>query len=339
MRKNIFKLYTYLMRRGLYAEAYSALTLSKLAATDPVATNKTERDSIEGNYFDESDKDLANYREKIWKLYFDDIYRVHFEKDKRKLIKEDRNLPEDQRRSEETIDELALENVKKRTSKAADKAIKSHSEFLSHLMTLEPSPEGIIVAPGSGFAHEQVISPDLNWSGLEYQKNLVDMANQRNKQMGVPSRSKQWSLLKEETPGSPVGEDWQGKVNKLRSDDGRVEAVYAKHACGGITDGAMFDAVNNDVPKIFLATCCAHRYTELSWRVLSPKDDSGRQLSYDEYEEIAKRSKRQDYLGEEAVEMIDDWREKYLEDNGYSVERGITSFGPFIKAKKLKTNS
>lgn len=339
MNKDIIKLYQFLIDRKLYISACQVSNLLKSAATDPVATNKTDKSSIQGGYFEKEDVDVERYNQKIWGLYFDDIYKVHYEKDKKKLLAENRKLPPEQQASEDEISELALESVKRRTTKTANKAIESHSTFVEELMRLKPSPEGLVVSPASGFAHEQIVAPDLNWKGLEYQQNLVDMANQRNQQMSLPTRSDQWSLLNLERPDDPIGEDWADRINTIKTDDGEIEAIYAKHACGGLTDGAMFDAIKKDVPKIFLATCCAHRYTQLSWRILEPTDEAGNPLSFEEYNRVAKTSKRQDERGEAACELIDDWRQKYLEDNGYIVDRGTTNFGPFIRAKRPEGNS
>ena len=51
------------------------------------------------------------------------------------------------------------------------------------------------------------------------------------------------------------------------------------------------DAANKGIKKMLLATCCANRYTELSWKILQPKDALGTPLTFKEYEEIAKKSK------------------------------------------------
>lgn len=327
MINKIVKLHKYLFDEKHYMQACQVADLIKSAAADPVATNKTKRNQIPDEHFSPEDIDPDKYREKVWGLYFRDIYDVHYDRYVKLFKKKNPDA------SEEEIEQMALDKVNELTHKAANKAISSHQAFLNELRVLEPTEDEVIVSPGSGFAHEQVVGSPLRFSGLEYQQALVDMANQRNEQLGIPSRSTQWSFLKDFEPGSgPIGDDWESKINTIEGDS---NVIYAKHACGGLTDGVVYDAVRRGVKKIFLATCCAYRYTDVSHKVLRPKDETGRLLSFDEYKAIAKDSRKQGEVGKAACNQIDDWRQQYLEENGYRVDRGETEFGPFIRAIKI----
>jgi hypothetical protein len=329
MNKKLINLYLYLHKNGYMAESYNLIEIIKIAARqlDHVATNRTESSELPEGHFGIEDVDPEKYREKLWPLFHKDIHHAHFKRLKDKYEREGFG--------EEDAVNLAEEQIKEMTTKAANKSVDSHMSFIPELMSLDPDPNIPIVSPGSGFAHEQAITPDLKWRGLEYQQNLVDMANERNKQLENPSESEQWSVLHDVAPGGKLGDEWQSKIKTIMGEDGRVDTVYAKHACGGLTDGVIYDAVKNNVPKLMLATCCAMRYPEISWRVLEPKDNEGKDLTLSQYEDIAKESKRPGSRGENACSLIDSWRKEYLEENGYKVERGETKFGPYIKAIKL----
>jgi len=328
INQRLLSLYLYLHKEGYLNESHILRDIIKFAAKklDHVATNKTNRTHLPEYHFVAEDVDPERYRKKLLPLYHKDIYGHHFERLKKKYVKEGFEEEEAARLAEEQIDRM--------TSKAADKAVNSHISFLDELKSLNPDPNLPIVSPGSGFAHEQAIAPELKWRGLEYQQNLVDMANERNEQLGTSSRSEQWSVLDDINPGDSLGEDWQSKIKTIMGEDGKIDAIYAKHACGGLTDGVIYDAVKNNVPKLMLATCCSMRYPEISWRVLEPKDNEGKKLSLTEYEDIAKESKKPGSRGAIACSLIDSWRLEYLEESGYTVERGETDFGPFIKAVK-----
>jgi hypothetical protein len=321
--KTLFGLKKILENKKLYTEALNVNYLIKCAATNPIATNITQQTELSSGFFSPEDVDPENYKNKLSKLYYNDIRNAHYNRLVTKLLKEEA--------SEEKAKALADKKIEELVEKQVRKTMEGHKEFVSKLKEMNLSSGGTVVSPGSGFSHEQVIAPDLKWMGLEYQKNLVDMANQRNEQMGIAPKTKRWSLTKVD-PGEKLGEDWNQKINEIVDENGNIEALYAKHACGGLTDGAMYKAVSSMVPKIFLATCCANRYTELSWRILEPKNEDGTPMSEADYEKIAKKSKSQDLSGKEFVEKIDGWREDFLKRNGYEVERGMGSHGPYIKA-------
>jgi predicted GTPase len=309
----------------LYTEALNISYLIKYAATNPIATNQTESTELPEDYFSPEDTNPENYIKKIWKLYYKDIKTVHFDRFVKKFMKEGLSEEDAKTKAEDKIVELV--------NKGVEKTVEGHSYFVSKLKELTINKDEVVVSPGSGFGHEQALFPDINFEGKEYQQNLVDMANQRNRQMGIPSISKNWSLTKT-SPEESLGDDWKDKINSIFDDSGNVQAIYAKHACGGITDYAMLDAANKGIKKMLLATCCANRYTELSWKILQPKDALGTPLTFKEYEEIAKKSKSQDDSGFSAVKQIDNWREDFLRERGYEVERGRGPKGPFIKAFK-----
>jgi hypothetical protein len=321
--KNLLSLRKALQDSRLYTEAMNVNYLIKCAAVDPIATNKTTETDVPDGFFSPEDIAPENYMKKLWQLYYKDIRTFNFDNFVKSLMREGK--------SEAEAKELAEQKVIKQVDKSTKKTMESHGEFISKLREMKLDPSRGVVSPGSGAGHEQMMAPDINWLGLEYQSNLVNVSNQRNEQVGIPSRSREWSLTKG-NPGDTLGEDWKEKINEVVDENGNIEAMYAKHACGGLTDGAMYDAVNKGVPKMLLATCCANRYTELSWRVLHPKDNSGNPMSFEDYKKIANKSKAQDDSGKDAVDKIDSWREEYLKNHGYEVERGRTNFGPYIKA-------
>ena len=321
--KNLLSLRKALQDSRLYTEAMNVNYLIKCAAVDPIATNKTTETDVPEGFFSPEDIAPENYMKKLWQLYYKDIRTFNFDNFVKSFMREGK--------SEAEAKELAEQKVIKQVDKSTKKTMESHGEFISKLREMELDPSRVVVSPGSGAGHEQMIAPDINWLGLEYQKNLVNMSNQRNEQVGIPSRSREWSLTKGD-PGDILGEEWKEKINEVVDENGNIEAMYAKHACGGLTDGAMYDAVNKGVSKMLLATCCANRYTELSWRILNPKDNSGSPMSFEDYKKVANKSKAQDDSGKDAVDKIDGWREDYLKNHGYEVERGRANFGPYIKA-------
>ena len=323
--KNLLILRKALEDSRFYAEALNVNYLIKYAAVDPIATNRAKSTELPEGFFSPEDIAPENYMKKLWQLYYKDIKAYNFDKYVKHFMKE--------KKSEDEAKELAEQKVIKEVDKQTKKTMESHGEFVKKLREMNLDPSKTVVSPGSGAAHEHIIAPDIKWLGLEYQDNLVNMSNQRNEQIGIPSRSREWSLTKG-NPEDALGEEWKDKINEVVDENGNVEAIYAKHACGGLTDGAMYDAVNKGIPKMLLATCCANRYTELSWRVLEPKDSSGAIIPFEEYKKIAYRSKAQDDSGREAVDRIDGWREDYLKNHGYAVERGRVAFGPYIKAVK-----
>lgn len=315
-------------------------------AVDPIATNKTENSSLPENYFSPNDS-LEEYRKKLWKLYYKDIYKVHFDR----LVKKNMKLG----LSAEDAAHTALKEVEAITTKQCNKSLESHSDFLSHLIDMGVNPGDTVVAPGSGSGDEQVIAPQINWQGLEYQKNLVDLSNQRNQQMGLKGKTDEWSFLKV-NPEESLGEEWKEKLNDFPKEIANINAIYGKHACGGITDNALMQAIGRKIPIIFVATCCANRYMEASWRIFNSagvlplghfnfpskiKDIkkvqdyfvSGESMTYNQYVDLAHTSKRQDDLGKDCIDVIDQMRQDMLEKAGYNVKRGKSEkYGPYIKA-------
>lgn len=322
----------------------------KLAAQDTIATNKTEMTSLPSeDYYSPSDS-MEEYRRKTRNLYYGDIKKAHFDRYVTLYTKElthalreelkrsnltpkqiDQSLKQKESEIARLAREKAEEKIQQLVQKQSDKSHGSHAAFIEKLRELDIKPGEKIVAPGSGMGDEQVIARDLDWHGLEYQQNLVDLSTQRNKQLGIPSTTEQWSFLKVD-PESELGENWEEKINTFTDKAGNPTAMYAKHACGGLTDGSLFTAIKKRVPKIMLATCCANRYPEVSWRVLSPTKEDGSLMNFDEYKFVAYQSKKQDDTGKKYIDLIDSFREKLLKDNGYKVERGRTSYGPYIKA-------
>ncbi len=310
---------------GLNYHSLMVKELLKFSA-DQIATNRAISKDIPEEHFTSQDVDPERYKEKIKNLFKRDIQAVHFDRYKKLYMKE--GLPEQEaiEKANNKIDELS--------ARSAEKSVSTHSSATALLEESGSQPGDLIVSPGSGVGHEQVIAPGYKWRGLEYQKNLVDMANQRNMQMGLlDSNSREWSLFKGD-PDQELGSEWNEKLNSIINEEGIPKVIYAKHACGGLTDGVMFEAANKGIKKMLFATCCANRYTELSWRVLEPKDQSGKPLTFEEYKKIANSSKKDGEEGKMAVSLIDGWREDFLKSRGYEVERGNKSFGPYILAKK-----
>jgi hypothetical protein len=295
-------------------------------SADQVATNRAISSDIPEGHFTEEDVSPERYKEKIKVLFRRDVYIRHFDRYKKLYMKEGLSEEEAIKKANEKVDEISAHS--------AEKAVSGHTAATSLLEEYGSEPGDLIISPGSGVGHEQVVAPQYKWRGLEYQSPQVNMANQRNMQMGlIDSNSKEWSLLNVDV-NEELGDDWTEKLNSIIGEEGLPKVVYAKHACGGLTDGVMFDAANKGVKKMLFATCCANRYAELSWRVLSPKDESGKPLSFEEYNKIAKSSKKDGEEGKMAVDMIDGWREDFLKSRGYEVTRGRRGFGPYILAKK-----
>lgn len=331
--RRLLPLYEFLSKNNQLKEAGIIALLIKEAASDPVATNKTKREEFEANTWSPKDKDLLIYENTLWSQMFSDIYNAHFEKEKRKISTK---FPDYE---ESKVEELAVQKVMSHVDKAVDKAVSGSQSFLEQMKDMGLAEGDKIISPGSGFANEQVVAPEYSWEGRDVQKNLVNLSNQRNQQMGLDSQNKEWSILQKMDSGKLALESSDNEIslddfiNKFEVKG--AKALYAKHACGGITDGSLFNAVRENIPKILVATCCAHRLTDVSWRVLEPRNSSGDKLSFEEYEKIAKMSKNMQKIdGLRAHRQIDQWRKEFLERNGYTVTSGETSYGPYIKAVK-----
>lgn len=311
-----------------YRSIYKLAFLYSEAATDQIATNRAISTGVPEGTYDPSDldDDFAGYRNKSVIEYLKDIRQVHYDRYVRHYLR--------QGHSQEEAEQMAEDKILEISKRQSNKSIESHKEFLKIMESMGLPSDATVVAPGAGSSDEQFIAPNYRWRGLEFQDNLVNISNQKNRQLGLPENTYQWSFLKQD-PDKPLNEDWKDKINDLDIDgDGNIDGMYAKHACGGLTDGSLFKAVQKGLKFIFIATCCANRYTEVSWRVLEPKNDDGSLMSFDEYKKIAHLSQRQDDIGKRYVNLIDQFREYYLIRNGYNVERGRGNFGPYIKAVK-----
>lgn len=175
-------------------------------------------------------------------------------------------------------------------------------------------PGATVVSVGAGFGDEAALAPEYKWVCLEYQKSLVSLASQRNTMMGLNAISKQWALFEGDVEQCQV--ECPQVLNRLGPIP-RADALYAKHACGGITDGSIYQAVKLGVPVIVALTCCADRYPGLSHSVIAPH------VPFAEYKALVKKSsKRGTPEGDAAITTIDGLREAFLEHNGYQVERG-----------------
>jgi len=288
-----------------------------------ISTNPTRSDTIpEGAFTPEDAKDPERYLEKLIPLYKNDIIRSRKEQEEKRgrKINFSRTVDEEARRQ-------------------AEKAVRGHSEFTKILKEkggLKPSSK--VLSPGSGLGHEQAVSPDLDWTGLEFQEKSVSLADQKNKQLGLNrAKNYQWSFFNSENLDDgtikELGPGWEEKLNDWndlgKDKTGEIpDAIYMKHACGGITDGTLKKAVEKKVPLIFIASCCADRYRAVSHKVIAPH------MSFEDYEQLAKTSQnKQSKKGEEAVKKINDLRMEYLKKHGYQVNSGETSHGPYVIGK------
>jgi hypothetical protein len=300
-----------------FLQRYLGRLISKRLAQLPkpkkdkqVATNMTERDTIDPSLWDEE----KGYRDFAHKLFMRDL-----------------------------IDKYGEEKAQKVADKAVAKQISSHT-FFSSMLDDYVDKGGTVVSVGSGFGHEQAVNPNYKWLGLEFQKNLVSMANQRNSIMGLESDNQVWSAWEgefEEAKGE-LGEDWEEKLGELPY----ANAVYLKHACGGLTDSSLYQAIKTGIPTIVIASCCAHRFQGISHKVLAPDWD------FADWEKLVKKSSKRQTKdgkihpeGSKAVEKIDDLRQALLEKHGYVVSRGWqekdgerTPAGSFIVAHKRGTD-
>lgn len=225
---------------------------------------------------------------------------------------------------------LPSEKIDEKTNAAVHKAVHSHSEFLD-ILNKHVKPGSKILAPASGLGHEQMLAPQHKWTGLEFQKTLVDAANQRNKQAGLPTDNHEWSLWGGDFDAAmkELGPNWDEHLDKWDTIKDNPDVLYLKHACGGLTDGSLKVAADKGVQHIFIASCCSFRYIGISHKILAPE------MSFDQWTNLVKRSSNtQSADGAKAVDEINDLRKKYLEGRGYKVTRGRTSHGPWLMASK-----
>lgn len=210
-------------------------------------------------------------------------------------------------------------------------------------------PEGYhVVSPGSGMGHEQVFKhPDLalqphRMVGLEFQNELTDLADHRNKGFGIHNASNhQWSIYdtsglgdtKQQiaeldkighAPVDKVHPDWEKRLavgyNGLPS--GEHNVGYAKHACGGLTDLTLKKAVDSNWDGFVAQTCCSHRYAGISHKIIGEHH----KMPWEEWQKLVEASSHNEEpdVARAAQLKIDELRKKYLEDHGYSVRHEWT---------------
>ena len=204
---------------------------------------------------------------------------------------------------------------RKVSRKQARKQVMNH-EFLIGLMQQVARPGDTIGSLGAGMCHEAALAPEFRWTCLEYQPNLVDLSRQRNKYLNLDAKAEVWSAF----PGD-VEQCQHQSCKHLLNNLGKVpdvDVLYLKHFCGGGTDGALFTAAHKEKKPIIVAmTCCGDRYPGLSHAVLAPN------TSFSSYQFLAKKSQdRRTEGGLNAVQEIDDLRERFLKKHGYQVFRG-----------------
>jgi len=294
--------------RGITA-ANEPRQISKIVVTNPTQPGIL----APGSFTKDVLSNPAEYLKQSIPGYMDDI-RKRYEREGKKV-------------SEEKILAQAV--------KSATKAVESHKGFLEAFRKhIKPGTK--ILAPASGIGHEQMIAPEYKWTGLEFQEASVDFAKQRNKMVSYENaQNYTWDFLKNMSPEQAMvemGPDWEENLNDLNfgnKEGDMPEAIYLKHACGGITDSAMKKAVEKKIPMIFIASCCAHRYMGVSHKIIAPH------MKFDDYISLTKRSQDKSKPDEakKAVDEINELRRKYLESHGYHVEKGETAHGPYLIAK------
>lgn len=211
--------------------------------------------------------------------------------------------------------------------KMAKKQISGHGRLIGIMRKVlgQRLNSAVVVSPGSGASHEQPLAPDIQFQGLEYQKQLVDFAKQREKHF--PTKSKQpqvWSLWNDPDTLENVGSkydpdslhDWESKLGAFPQHE-QEKVLYLKHFCGGGTDSSLRNAVNNHFIAIIAATCCSHRYMPLSYKIIGGK------MNPKDYKTLAKTSSRKGTeQGTKAQMQIDNMRKSFLEKSGYAVKQG-----------------
>lgn len=208
------------------------------------------------------------------------------------------------------------------------KQLHAHDRLTSVLSKLNQEKKPV-VAPGTGFAHEQVVAPQMRWRGFEYQKNNVDGANERNQMFGVPdSENKEWSLYKgslkdledvSKKPADQVHPDWETRLGNEELPKGEHNFMYLKHFCGGGTDASLKHAVEQGYHGVVAHTCCSNRYTGISHCIIGKHAN----VPWSDYKRLVSSSgDKESERGLKAQLEIDSLRKKYLEDHGYEVRQG-----------------
>jgi len=218
-----------------------------------------------------------------------------------------------------THDSFAQEHNDKNelADKCASKQISAHT-FFTNLLGQDLDEGATVVSPGAGLGHENMIGEKkFSWISMDFQGSIINLARERDRLLGInTNKYMQWSVWNGELSDAnrPINEE---QLEKSLGSVPPSQAMYCKHACGGITDGSLKRAVENGVKKIVIASCCADRLSGISHAVLCPE------MPFEDYMSIVRRSQvRNSSDGHDAVMQIDDLRESYLIKHGYSVERG-----------------
>ncbi len=170
-------------------------------------------------------------------------------------------------------------------------------ELLVGLLRQVVEPGDLVVAPGSGFGHEQGFYPEHNWLGLEVQTELVALANQARALWGHQSENRQWDIYQDPLPKGDV--------------------LYLCHFCGGGADASLAQAASKGYRAIVVLTCCSHRMMDLSQEIHSSR------CTPDEWERLAKLSShRGTPEGIDAQMRIDELRVELLREQGFEVSQG-----------------
>ncbi|MCK9379120.1 MAG: hypothetical protein M0P97_03165 [Candidatus Moranbacteria bacterium] len=158
-------------------------------------------------------------------------------------------------------------------------------------------PGDLVVAPGSGFGHEQGFFPEFDWLGLEFKSQLVAEATKARKLWGHRGISRQWDVYQDPLP--------EGNI------------LYLCHFCGGGTDFSLFQAAQKGYRAVVVLSCCSHRMVDLSLKVHQSRCTSA------EWEKLAKLSSRRGTSeGIDAQMQIDALRGKLLREQGFTVSQG-----------------
>jgi len=285
-------------------------TINKVIVTNPVRTTTINKGDMDERVIGNPEE----YLKQMIPLYLRDIKKKYRDKNTKD--------PDGSKALAEAV-------------KQATKAAMGHKGFLEE-MRKEIKPGTRIVAPGAGLGHEQILAPEYVWTGLEFDPNRVDLANKQKELLGLRAKNYEWNFLKDlkniEETMTEMGPGWEEKLNDdlIGNKHGEMpEAIYLKHACGGMTDGIMKKAIEKKIPYIFIASCCAHRYVGISHKIIAPH------MTFEEYKSLTKKSQDKNHPEEakKAVDEINELRRKYLESHGYKVRKGDTNFGPYLIAK------
>ena len=189
--------------------------------------------------------------------------------------------------------DIGCENKSRRL---AEKQLAKHT-LLVGLLREVAGNDSLVVAPGSGFGHEQAFYPEFNWLGLELEAGMVAQANASRALWDHQGISRQWDIYKDPLPAGDV--------------------LYLCHFCGGGTDYSLFQAAGKGYGAAVALTCCSHRLMDLSIKVHQDR------CSPAEWERLAKLSSRRGTPeGIEAQMQIDAFRVELLKAQGFEASQG-----------------